>query len=121
MKRKIFVLEDDNGIRDILDFLLSEADYEISTFCCIKDLLRAKRNYRPDLFLLDVRLPDGNGVDVCRMLNKNADTAHIPVLMMSADVDANQIGINCKAKAFMAKPFDIHHILDSINFALKSA
>ncbi|RZK74017.1 MAG: response regulator [Pedobacter sp.] len=121
MKKKICVLEDDRGIRDMLDLLLSEADYEINSFCCIKDLLRAKQNYKPDLFLLDVRLPDGNGVEVCRMLNNNADTAHIPVLMMSANVDASQIGVSCKAKAFMAKPFDIHHILDSIKFALKSA
>jgi len=75
-------LEDDHGIRDTLDFLLSEADYEISAFCRIKYLLCAKRNYRPDLFLLDVRLLDGRSVDVCRMLNNNADTAHIPVLMM---------------------------------------
>jgi len=121
MKKKICVLEDDRGIRDMLDLLLSGEDYEINSFCCIKDFLYAKRNYIPDLYLLDVRLPDGNGLEVCRMLNGNTDTARIPVVMMSADIDANQINVSCKAKAFMAKPFDIYHILDSIKFALKSA
>jgi len=55
------------------------------------------------------------------MLNNNADTAHIPVLMMSANVDASQIGVGCKAKAFMSKPFDIYHVMDSINFVVKNS
>jgi len=121
MKKKICILEDDMGIRDMLDLLLTGEDYEVNSFGCIKDLLRAKRNYSPDLFLLDVRLPDGSGLEVCRMLNSNVDTAHIPVLMMSANVDASQIGVHCKAKAFMSKPFDVYHVLDSINFAMRSA
>lgn len=121
MKKKISILEDDHGIRDMLDMLLTAEDFEVYSFCCIKDLLRARNRNVTDLFLLDVRLPDGNGLEVCRMLNNNADTAHIPVLMMSANVDASQIGVGCKAKAFMSKPFDIYHVIDSVNFAMRNS
>ena len=119
MKKKICVLEDDHAIRDVLNILLSEENYEVSMFSCIKDLMRARHHYTPDLYLLDVRLPDGNGIDLCRKITTDKQTHDIPVVMMSANVSSREIGIGCKAKAFVEKPFDLDHVIDSVEFAMR--
>ena len=61
----------------------------------------------PDAFILDVMLPDGNGIDVCRKLKEDQRTLHIPVVMMSANYTSGQMAEFCNADEFISKPFDI--------------
>lgn len=79
-----------------------------------------KNNISPDLFLLDVMLPDGNGIDVCNELNLFQGTSSIPVFMMSANADLNHIVASCNAKGFIPKPFDIKYMLDTVNSAISA-
>lgn len=104
MKKKIIVLEDDLYIRELLELLLQEEQFEVRSFSRAKDFLRNVPSIEVDLFLLDVMLPDGNGIDICKQLKRSHRSAGIPVILMSA----NYNGLNpCPAEDFIEKPFDI--------------
>jgi len=104
MKKKIIVLEDDLYIRELLELLLQEEQFEVRSFSRATDFLRDVPSIEVDLFLLDVMLPDGNGIDICKQLKRSHRSAGIPVILMSA----NYNGLNpCPAEDFIRKPFDI--------------
>ncbi|MFC4213044.1 response regulator transcription factor [Pedobacter lithocola] len=111
MGKIIVVLEDDEGIREVMHLILSLEDYEIASYESVKQFVN-REGSPPDLYILDVMLPDGNGIDVCRDLksvNKN-----VPVLMMSANVSRNEIEHACLADSYLEKPFDINRLLDKV-------
>lgn len=113
MNKLIGILEDDEGIRDILQFLLSEEGYQVECYTTVNNFL-TKKDSSPDLFILDVMLPDGNGLEVCKMLKSSPKTSAIPVIMMSAHADLQQMNSSCRAEEFVKKPFDIFAILEKI-------
>jgi DNA-binding response OmpR family regulator len=114
MGKLICILEDDEGIRDILEFLLLEEGYLVESYSTVQAFL-AKKNSTPELFILDVMLPDGNGLELCNILKSAPITKHIPVIMMSAHADLEQMTSACKAEEFVVKPFDIYVLLRKIS------
>jgi PleD family two-component response regulator len=66
MTKHICILEDDPGITDIIEILLSEEGYQVECYSKVHDFF-SKKDSRPDLFILDVMLPDGNGLEVCKL------------------------------------------------------
>lgn len=118
MKKKICVLEDDEGIMQIIQILLMEENYEVHGFSNISDFMNANSNHMADLFLLDVMLPDGSGIDVCRRLKEHSKTKQVPVLMMSAHSSIKEITCSCQAEGFLAKPFDIYDFIGKINASI---
>lgn len=119
MPKTIVVLEDDEGIRDVIEILLLSEGYDVYVFSDIRSFLVNKPS-TADLFLLDVMLPDGNGITVCNDLKKAFGTNTIPVLMMSAHADFSAFSLNCNANGFISKPFDINHFLDLVHQQFKS-
>jgi len=104
MKKRIIILEDDLYIRELLELLLKEEQFEVYSFSRAKDFLQDVASIEVDLFLLDVMLPDGNGIDICKQLKNSNSSAGTPVILMSA----NYNGLNpCPAEDFIRKPFDI--------------
>ena len=73
----------------------------------------------PDLFLLDVMLPDGNGAEICEDLKTDIFTKHIPIIVMSAQNNSEQKAIAAFANDYISKPFDIDDVLERINKQLK--
>lgn len=74
MAKQVFILEDDQGIRDILALILQDEGYEIRLFSNVKEFNLTGINTDADLYLLDVMLPDGNGMEVCKELKSNPET-----------------------------------------------
>ncbi len=106
-KKTVFILEDDLDISEIIEWVLSEAGYEVRLFNTVNALNETITADLPDLFLLDILLPDGNGLDVCKRLKANIQTSIIPVLMMSAHSSKREVNaFGCKAD-FLSKPFDL--------------
>lgn len=118
IKKTICVLEDDDAIREVIILLLTEEDYQVISFASVGGFFKDPHSINPDLFLLDVMLQDGNGIEVCSKLKSNILTSHIPVLMMSANFDKYQVHTSCAAQGFIAKPFDIYDLLKKVDFAL---
>lgn len=112
--RKIFILEDDEGIREVLEILLTSEDYIVQSFCSILDFKNRDTSILPDLYLFDVMLPDGSGIDLCRELKENHENEDVPVLIMSAHADLGDLKGICEPTNFISKPFDINNLLNRI-------
>lgn len=118
MGKRICVLEDDDAIREVIEILLNEEAYEVTGFASVSDFVKGGKGRMPDLFLLDVMLPDGNGIDVCEMLKSAEQTRNIPVLMMSAHSSKVLVEQKCSSDGFVAKPFDINELLTKVDRAI---
>ncbi|MFC4210237.1 response regulator transcription factor [Pedobacter lithocola] len=109
--KKISVLEDDEGILEVVDMILSAEGYEVNGFSCVNDFIIGNSTNVPDIYLLDVMLPDGDGLKLCNELKNQPQTSHVPVVMMSAHAGISNMMAQCKADGFISKPFDINHII----------
>ncbi|MGA9649163.1 response regulator transcription factor [Pedobacter sp.] len=119
MEKNILVVEDNNDIREIIGLLLSEQPY-IVHLCEDGESFRKKIfDHRPDMVILDVMLPDANGIDLCCEVKSDYRTGHIPVLMMSAHSSLGEIRKKCEADDFISKPFDIDRFMDKVSHLLK--
>ncbi|MBE9602547.1 response regulator transcription factor [Pedobacter sp. MC2016-24] len=119
MAKLIHVIEDDDDIRFILEYILLEANYNVMLFPTASAFEAAIIADKPDLIILDVMLPDGNGIEICRRLKINPETFHIPVLIMSAHAAQHAILEEACADDFISKPFDLDHFIDRVNQILK--
>lgn len=114
MGKKICVLEDDEYIREIITILLEEENYDVYGFSTVLDLTSTESHPKADLYILDMMLPDGNGIDVFKRLKECEKTKDIPILMMSAHSSTKEIECLCKADGFVAKPFDIYDLMKTV-------
>ncbi|MBW8522900.1 response regulator [Chryseobacterium chendengshani] len=112
--KTIFIVEDETGIRDALQLLLSFENYDVRSFSTVKAFNERDKSAVPDIFILDVMLPDGLGTDLCNQLKKEPETFDIPVVIISAHAKAENIINSCEADEFIPKPFDIDDVLMKI-------
>ena len=115
MGKRICVLEDNRDIREIIELVLHDEKYEVFTFSSVTEFNSKAFELKADAFLLDVMLPDGNGLSVCAQIRGNDVTSHIPIVMMSAGGDIGEMGNKCIAEDFIAKPFDIYNLYERVN------
>lgn len=109
--QNIFLLEDDDGIRELVQMILEDENYQVHAFSNVADFSNRNKSIPADLFLLDVMLPDGSGLDVCEELSREQKT---PILVMSAHATLKDIESKCKTSDFIQKPFDIDGLLSRI-------
>lgn len=112
----ILVVDDDPGILDALRILFESEGYRVQT--CEKgdyvEALRDNSGTLPDAIVLDVLLSGKDGRTICRALKSQEVTRHIPVVMISAHPAAEQSVKEVGADAFVAKPFAIDDMLDTV-------
>lgn len=118
MNKKILVLEDEPDIREIIEYILIDSGYEVKTSANAALFLIALESLKPDLIIMDVMLPDGNGLDLCKKVKNNKTTSHIPIIIMSAHMYSLQTNDDIQANDFMPKPFDIDDMLCRIQSQL---
>jgi DNA-binding response OmpR family regulator len=104
-QKTILILEDDQDIRNIVSFILSHDGYQIEQCSSVREFNDIISQKTPDLFVLDIALPDGSGLDVCKQLKQDSKTSDIPVLLMSAHV--HHLISEGYQDDFISKPFDI--------------
>ena len=114
-KKRIHILEDDQEIRNVIEILLSDEGFELQLSSSFAELKKNIQDAMPDLFLLDVMLPDGNGAEICEDLKTDIFTKHIPIIVMSAQNNSEQKAIDAFADDYISKPFDIDDVLKRIN------
>jgi two-component system phosphate regulon response regulator PhoB len=119
MAKLIHVIEDDDDIRFILEYILLEANYKVTLFSTASAFEHTIISTKPDLIILDVMLPDGNGIEICRRLKINPETFSIPVLIMSAHAAEHAILEEACADDFISKPFDLDQFIDRVNLLTK--
>ncbi|ATP56564.1 response regulator [Pedobacter ginsengisoli] len=120
MTKLIHVVEDDEDIRFIVEYLLTEAGYEVTTSGSAKDFFEKIAIQLPELILLDVMLPDGNGINICRTLKSDTRTGHISIIIMSSHAAERAVLEEACADGFISKPFDLDHMLSFVKQVLNN-
>jgi two-component system phosphate regulon response regulator PhoB len=120
MKKYIQVVEDDGDIRFIVEYILEDANYEVESFEDATSFINRPNNYAVDLIILDVMLPDGNGIDICQSLKSDEKSKHIPVIVMSAHAGSKAILEEVCADDFINKPFDLDYFLTRVKRILEN-
>ncbi len=115
MKKTICILEDSPEILEIISIILEEENYQVCGFGTVAEFLAGFEIVHPALCLLDVMLPDGNGLDVCNYIKDNDKSWHIPVVIMTANSRMDEMKNRCDADDFISKPFDIDNLSRRVN------
>lgn len=114
MKKNIYVLEDDPAIRDLIDVIVDNEKFNLSFFENVKGFNEQLKKNLPQMVILDTILPDGNGADICEDLKSNPSTAHIPVMLMSANATIIALRNSGSPDDFLPKPFDVDDFLERL-------
>jgi two-component system phosphate regulon response regulator PhoB len=114
MNKHIQIVEDDGDIRFIVEYILEDANYIVETFENATTFNNRGRIEDVDLIILDVMLPDGNGIELCRNLKNDSKTVKIPVIIMSAHAGSKSVLEEACADDFINKPFDLDNFLTRV-------
>lgn len=119
MKNKVYILEDDASICGLIRVALEMNGIAFESFSCCADFLEALKKEEPDVALLDVMLPDGNGFDVLRQVK--AEYPAVSCIMLSAlGKEEDKVnGLNLGADDYVSKPFSVLELTARINAALR--
>jgi DNA-binding response OmpR family regulator len=112
----ILIADDDPNILRALTFLMQREGHEVRTATDGQQALAAVADAVPDVLLLDLMMPRGNGYEVCRTLRASADYDGVRIVMLTArGGDADQhIGLELGADAYVTKPFAIAEVIDCV-------
>lgn len=114
--QKILVVDDDEHILRSLSQYLELEDFNVVSASSGPEALKLFEQERPDLLVLDVMMPGMDGFQVLETLRKDPDTARVPVLMLTARDQHNDIlkGYQMGATSYLVKPFNLDELVDAI-------
>lgn len=117
----IFLLEDDDSIRKLVEYALESQNMACGGFALPSDFWEAVREGVPSLVLLDIMLPEEDGISVLRKLRADERTRHIPVIMLTAKTTEYDtvLGLETGADDYIAKPFGIMELVARIKAVLR--
>lgn len=118
MRKRILLLEDEQAIADTLLYALQSEGFEVQHVRLAGDALEAFRTQTPDLAILDVGVPDGNGFDVCRTIRK---TSEMPIVFLTArheEID-RVLGLELGADDYVVKPFSPREVCARVRAILR--
>ena len=117
----IYIVEDDQNIREIESFALKNSGYQIQDFSNAKDFHRAVKEKRPDLALLDIMLPDEDGMEILQKLRKNPETKRLPIIMVTAkSTELDRVkGLDNGADDYIVKPFGVMELISRVKALLR--
>ena len=117
-KPRVLVADDDPGVRKLVEYNLSLEGYEVIAVSGGKEALRRAQNETPDLVLLDVMMPDLNGLRVCQSLRASSQ---MPIIMLTAKTEEESIlkGFGLGADDYVAKPFSSEELMARVKAVLR--
>lgn len=117
----IYLLEDDNSIREMVVYTINSVGMEAKGFASVPEFDRAMKQKLPDLLLLDIMLPGEDGLSILRRLRRNPATAALPVIMLTARGNEYDrvIGLDLGADDYVTKPFGMMELIARIKAVLR--
>src|SRR5688572_305735 len=109
---RILVVEDEQDLQQVLDYNLKQGGHDVTVTQLGAEALKAAREQKPDLVLLDLMLPDLSGTDVCKQLKELPATRGVPVVMLTArgeEID-RVVGFELGADDYVVKPFSMREL-----------
>ena len=117
----IYLLDDDDSIRDLVIYTLQSQGMEAKGFPCPSAFWEAMAEHTPSLVLLDIMLPEEDGISVLKQLRSSARTCRLPVIMLTAKGTEYDkvLGLDAGADDYLAKPFGMMELLSRIRALLR--
>lgn len=111
--KKILVVDDDKDIAEVVKMILISHGFDVLTHNTGFNVPDIVKEYKPDLILLDIRLPGKLGTEICKELKEVSK--YPPILLFSAHAKEGESFSICNADGFIQKPFDVKKLIDTIN------
>jgi DNA-binding response OmpR family regulator len=120
--KKILLIEDDADLFSLLKYNLEKEGFSMSGQQTGKGAIEFCRQVRPDLILLDIMLPDSDGLDICKGIRKDADLASIPVIFLTARASETDriVGLELGANDYVVKPFFVRELIARIKLQFRN-
>ena len=117
----IYIVEDDINIREIETFSLKNSGYQIKDFGCAADFYAKMQEKLPNLIILDVMLPDEDGLSIVKKLRSNPESRKIPVIMVTAKTtELDKVkGLDLGADDYLTKPFGVMELISRVKALLR--
>ena len=117
----IYVVEDDINIREIETFALKNSGYNVADFECAKDFYKKLAEKVPSLIVLDIMLPDEDGLKIVKKLRSMPETRKIPIILVTAkttEIDKVK-GLDTGADDYLTKPFGVMELISRVKALLR--
>ena len=121
MASRILIIEDEPDIRKTIDYNLSKESFEVFQAASIAEGEQAIQQHKPDLVILDLMLPDGSGLTLCRDIKSDPATKNTLVILLTAKADEldRVIGFELGADDYVTKPFSVRELILRVKAILK--
>jgi DNA-binding response OmpR family regulator len=120
--KKILLIEDDTDLYSLLKYNLEKEGFALTGSQTGRGALELCRQARPDLILLDIMLPDSDGLDICKRIRQDADLAATPVIFLTARASETDriVGLELGANDYVVKPFFVRELIARIKLQFRS-
>ena len=121
MGKWIYYVEDDTSIRELVLYALKTAEFQVMGFENAASFYKRMKEQQPDLILLDIMLPDEDGVNILKKLKSRPDTENIPVIMMTAKSSEYDkvLGLDSGADDYITKPFGVMELISRVKAVIR--
>jgi len=120
--KKILLIEDDSDLFSLLKYNLEKEGFAMTGQQTGKGALDLCRQVRPDLILLDIMLPDSDGLDICKAIRRDPELAAIPVIFLTARASETDriVGLELGANDYVVKPFFVRELIARIKLQFRN-
>ena len=117
----IYIVEDDKNIREIEMFALKNSGYAVEEFENAKSFFSRSAEKVPDLVLLDIMLPDMDGLEIVKKLRSRPDTVRVPIILVTAKTtELDKVkGLDIGADDYLTKPFGVMELISRVKALLR--
>ena len=121
MKKKIALIEDESDLFGLLKYNLEKEDFLLVGSQTGKGAIELCRRERPDLIILDIMLPDSDGLEICKGIRSHPDLAHIPIIFLTARASETDriLGLELGANDYVVKPFFVRELVARVKLQLR--
>ena len=121
MGKWIYYVEDDTSIRELVLYALKTAEFQVMGFENAASFYKRMKEQQPDLILLDIMIPDEDGVSILKKLKSRPDTENIPVIMMTAKSSEYDkvLGLDSGADDYITKPFGVMELISRVKAVIR--
>lgn len=120
--KTVALIEDDADLFSLLKYNLEKEGFRFTGSQTGKDALELCRRERPDVIILDIMLPDSDGIEICRGIRSSPDLAHVPVIFLTARASESDriLGLELGANDYMVKPFSVRELVARVRNQLRA-
>ncbi len=119
MKKCILIFDDDQEILFVCKVILEKQNYRVETRTRCDNIIEDIREIKPELILMDVRIPEIGGEKAVKLVKDNEDITSIPIILFSANTEIEEICKRSNANGFLPKPFDVTDLLAMVQKKLE--